>query len=91
MSDNEELEDQLPPQQEANEDGEAEAQGEGEPGEGAAGLVEGEADEEDEAEYQDSSEVSAWSRCSRRHGEADRAPCGGIAAAGGRGRGAERV
>eukprot|EP00198_Chlamydomonas_reinhardtii_P008324 XP_001697661.1 glycine rich protein [Chlamydomonas reinhardtii] len=71
MSDNEELEDQLPPQQEANEDGEAEAQGEGEPGEGAAGLVEGEADEEDEAEYQDSSEVSAWSRCSRRHGEAD--------------------
>ncbi|KAG2438290.1 hypothetical protein HYH02_010988 [Chlamydomonas schloesseri] len=56
MSDNEELEDQLPPQQEANEDGEEEAQGEGEAGEGAAGLVEGEADEEDEAEYQDSSE-----------------------------------
>ncbi|KAG2429563.1 hypothetical protein HXX76_010798 [Chlamydomonas incerta] len=57
MSDNGELEDQVPPQQEANEDGDEEAApGEGEPAEGAAGLVEGEADEEDEAEYQDSSE-----------------------------------
>lgn len=62
MSDNEELEDQLADQQ-AEEDAGA---GEGEEAEGgdegAAGLVEGEADEEDEAEYQDSSEVSVLRR-----------------------------
>ncbi|GLC44284.1 hypothetical protein PLESTB_000760900 [Pleodorina starrii] len=53
MSDNDDVEDQVAGQH-AEDDGE-EAAAEGEGGE-AAGLVEGEADEEDEAEYQDSSE-----------------------------------
>ncbi|GFR40315.1 hypothetical protein Agub_g851, partial [Astrephomene gubernaculifera] len=56
MSDNEDLEDNLADQQHENEDAEEGAGAEGDDGEGAAGLVEGEADDEDEAEYQDSSE-----------------------------------
>ncbi|KAG2488784.1 hypothetical protein HYH03_012781 [Edaphochlamys debaryana] len=56
MSDNEALEDPVPEQEEGHDAAAAEGEAaEGEGGE-AAGLVEGEADEEDEAEYQDSSE-----------------------------------
>ncbi|EFJ40270.1 hypothetical protein VOLCADRAFT_120010 [Volvox carteri f. nagariensis] len=53
MSDNEDLEDQIADQHADEDGGEAAAEGDG--GEAAA-LVEGEADEEEEAEFQDSSE-----------------------------------
>lgn len=54
MSDNEELDDQIVDHHAEDDGDEAAAEGEGVE---AAGLVAGEADDEDEAEYHDSSEV----------------------------------